>query len=86
MSPYRVLKVFRDSPHSNLRVFYYQLLRVTYEVETDQGFNRSFIYNLKQIVFSDGFEVFFSMDTDNQRDLYNDQQFKRLFAEFINLL
>ena len=86
VSPYRVLKLFQDSPHSNLRVFYYQLLRVSYEVETEQGFNRSFIYNLIQIIFSEGFEVFFTTDTDSQRDLYNDQQFKKLFAEFINLL
>lgn len=55
-------------------------------METDQGFNRSFIYNLIQIVFSQGFEVFFSADTDNERELFNDQTFKKLFAEFINLL
>jgi hypothetical protein len=30
VSPYRVLKLFLDSPHSNIRIFYFQLLRVTY--------------------------------------------------------
>lgn len=51
VSPYRVLKLFQNSPHSNLRVFYFTLLRITYEIETELGYNRSFIYNLIQIVF-----------------------------------
>ena len=55
VSPYRVLKLFLDSPHSNIRIFYFQLLRVTYEVETEQGFNRSFMYNLIHIVFNENF-------------------------------
>lgn len=30
VSPYRVLKILINSPHANIRVFYFQLLRVSY--------------------------------------------------------
>lgn len=32
LSPLRVVKYFADDPHSNIRVFYYHLLKMTYEL------------------------------------------------------
>jgi|JI6StandDraft_1071083.scaffolds.fasta_scaffold02596_5 hypothetical protein len=86
VSPHRILKHFTDNVHSNIKILYYQLLRVTYEVETEIGFNTNFMYNLIHIVFHEEFELLFTPETESQRDLYNDFQFKKLFAEFIVLL
>lgn len=86
VSPHRILKHFRNDVHANIKILYYQLLRVTYEVETEVGFNTSFMYNLIHIVFHEEFELLFASETEGQRDLYNDFQFKKLFAEFIVLL
>lgn len=62
-SPNRILKLLERSPHSNIKIFYYQLLRVSYEVETEAGFNNSFMYNFIHIVFHPQFEVFFTQDS-----------------------
>lgn len=80
MSPHRILKHFKNDLQGNIKIFYYQVLRVTYEVETEMGFNTSFMYNLIQIVFHEEFELLFTLETESQRDLYNDFQFKKLFA------
>lgn len=85
-SPNRILKVFKNDPHSNIRIFYFQLLRVTYEIETDNGFNTTFISNLIHIVFHNEFEILFTPETESQRDLYCDFQFKKLFAEFVSMI
>lgn len=42
--------------------------------------------NFIQIIFHRDFEIFFTVETDGQRDLYSDGQFKKLFAEFVTLL
>jgi hypothetical protein len=49
-----------------------------------EGVNsRNFILNLRRIVFHPEFEILFTQDTDEKRDIYNDFQFKKLFAEFL---
>ena len=80
------MKQFLDDPQSNIRVFYIQLLRLAFEVPTDSGYNHICLQNFKKIVFHPEFEILFTPDSEGQREIYNDFQFKKLFAEFISLL
>lgn len=42
--------------------------------------------NFMQLVFHPEFEIFFTVESQEERDLYNDAQFKKLFAEFVTSL
>jgi hypothetical protein len=86
VSPNRILKLFASNPQSNIRIFYVQILRLGYEIEVEGVNSRNFILNLRRIVFHPEFEILFTQDTDEKRDIYNDFQFKKLFAEFLVLL
>lgn len=48
----RVLKQFLNNCHNNIRVFYYQFLRLGYEIQAEVGDNKKFITNFKRIVFN----------------------------------
>lgn len=87
LSPNRVIKTSREDAHGNLRIFYFHLLRLSFQIETtDFGVNKTFITNLRNYVLHPDFEIFFTPETEDQRDLYNDAQFKKLFCEFIYML
>jgi hypothetical protein len=82
-----VIKTSRTDAHSNLRIFYFHLLRLSYEIEMNElGVNKTFITNLRNYVLHPDFEILFTPDTESQRELYNDLQFKKLFCEFLYML
>lgn len=60
VSPDRVLKEFLNNPQSNIRIFYFQVLRLGYEIESETGNNRNFIVNLRRIIFHPDFEILFT--------------------------
>lgn len=66
--------------HSNLRVIYLEILRLALDDDDD-----TFLVNLKRKVFSAGFDIAFTIETESNREIFNDFQFKRFFAEFVNL-
>lgn len=86
VSPNRVLKVFKDNVQSNIKIFYIQILRLAYEISLEENNSRMFMLNLRRIVFHPEFEILFTQETEEKRDLYNDFQFKKLFAEFLVIL
>ena len=86
VNPNRVLKQLLNDPQSNIRVFYYQLIRLAFEVPTEHGYNHNCMNNFKKIVFHPEFEILFTPDTESEREVFNDFQFKKLFAEFVSLL
>ena len=86
VNPNRVIKQFINDPQSNIRIFYLQLLRLAFEIPSETGYHHVCLQNLKRIVFHPEFEILFTPDTEPNRDVYNDFQFKKLFAEFVSLL
>ena len=86
VSPNRVIKEFLNDPHSNVRIFYFQLFRLGFEVETESNIGREFVLAFRRIVFNSQFEILFTRDSETMRDVYNDFQFKKFFAEFYQLL
>lgn len=82
-----MIKTSRADVHSNLRIFYFHLLRLSYEIETtESGVNKAFLMNLRNYVLHPDFDILFTPETEPQRELYNDMQFKKLFCEFIYML
>lgn len=71
----RVIKQLVDDAHSNLRVVYFEVFRLADEADDD-----TFLTNLKRKVFSIDFDIMFTPQTENNRVVYNDFQFKRFFA------
>ena len=68
LSSNRVIKTSRSDVHSNLRIFYFHLLRLSYEIEMNElGVNRTFITNLRNYVLHPDFEILFTPDTETQR-------------------
>ena len=51
VNPNRVLKQFLNDPQSNIRIFYFQLLRLAFEVPTESGYHHICLQNFKKIVF-----------------------------------
>jgi hypothetical protein len=87
VSPNRVIKTSAPDAHSNFRIFYFHLLRLSYEIETvDTGVNNIFLMNLRNYMLHPDFEILFTPDTETQRDIFNNMQFKKLFCEFIYML
>lgn len=61
LSSSRVIKHFPDDPHCNIRVFYYNLLKLSYEFYGENNEAIDFpLTNFKNRVFSDKFEIRFS--------------------------
>ena len=48
--------------------------------------NKVFIAQLRRMVFTPSFEIMFTPDTEAEREIYSDFQFKRFFAEFLSIL
>jgi hypothetical protein len=86
VSPYRLIKEFINDSHGNIRALYFQLLRLSYEVEPNNSDYRGFIVNLRRMVFDPNFEIMFTPETENQRDIFSDFQFKKFFAEFLVIM
>jgi hypothetical protein len=55
VSPYRLIKEFINDSHGNIRALYFQLLRLSYEVDPNNSDYRSFIANLRRMVFAPDF-------------------------------
>jgi hypothetical protein len=80
--PARVVKVLRDDPQASIRVFYYQYLKLCFELET---VNYEFYINkIEEIINNKDFKFMFYEDDDPA--LYNDNQFKQLIMEFFGVL
>lgn len=51
VSPNRILKILSNNPQSNMRIFYFQILRLGYEIEAENDVNKNVILNFRRIVF-----------------------------------
>ena len=60
VSPNRILKILSNNPQSNMRIFYFQILRLGYEIESDSDVNKNIILNFRRIVFHPEFEILFT--------------------------
>jgi hypothetical protein len=78
----RVVKVFRGDPQANIRVFYYQYLKLCFEV-TDCDYEQ-YIRKIEDIINDPNFAFVFEDGEDTS--VFNDLQFKQLIMEFFGLL
>lgn len=51
----------------------------------DESDDDSFLTNLKRRVFSIDFDIMFTVEAEQKKDVFNDFQFKRFFAEFVTI-
>jgi hypothetical protein len=82
VEPSRVVKVFHNDPQANIRVFYYQYLKLCFEV-TDCDYEQ-YIRKIEDIINDPNFSFVFEDASDNT--IFNDLQFKQLIMEFFGLL
>ena len=75
----RTIKELTPDAHSNIRVIYFEVLRLA-ETEDD-----TFLINLRRKVFSPGFSITFTQEPDLNKNIFSDFQFKRFFAQFLNI-
>lgn len=45
-----MIKCLLNDPHSNIRVFYFNLFRLSYYLESETGMNKTFLHNLRNYV------------------------------------
>ena len=78
----RIIKVFKDDPQANIRVFYYQYLKLCFELDCENVEN--YINKIEDLIINSEFHFLFPEEEHLQ--LFNDKQFKRLFIEFFDIL
>jgi hypothetical protein len=78
----RVVKVFHYDPQATIRVFYYQYLKLCFELQNVDY--ELFTRKIEEILNNKDFKFVFYEDDDSE--IYNDIQFKRLIMEFFQIL
>jgi hypothetical protein len=82
VEPTRVVKLFENDVQANIRVFYYQYLKLCFEVnECDY---EQYIRKIEEIINDPNFSFVF--DEAEDPSVFNDLQFKQLIMEFFGLL
>jgi hypothetical protein len=82
VDPARVVKAFYNDPQANIRVFYYQYLKLCFELETVDF--EVYIHKIEEIINNEAFKFMFYEDDD--AEVFNDLQFKHLIMEFFGVL
>ena len=77
-----MVKRFSNDPQANIRVFYYQYLKLCFELE-NVDFER-YIQKIEELINNDEFKFVFYEEDD--AEVFNDLQFKQLIMEFFGLL
>lgn len=82
IDPSRVVKHFSNDPQANIRVFYYQYLKLCFELENVDF--ETYIRRIEELINNDEFKFIFYEEDDPE--LFNDLQFKQLIMEFFGVL
>ena len=82
MDPARVVKGFYNDVQANIRVFYFQYLKLCFEIESPNYM--TFIHKVEEVINNPTFNIVFYNDDDPST--FNDTQFKTLISEFFGLL
>jgi hypothetical protein len=81
VDPARVVKVFANDPQGHIRIFYYQYLKLCFELE---NINFDFyIRKIEEIINSSFHFIFYE---DDNPEIFNDTQAKSLIMEFFGVL
>lgn len=87
LSSNRTIKTSNNDVHNNIRLFYLHLFRLAYQIDiAEQLPTHQYLTNLKTCLLHPSFEILFTPDTEPQRELYNDVQFKKLFCQALVML
>lgn len=82
VDPARVVKVFSDDVQANIRIFYYQYLKLCFEL--DNVDYEGYISKIETVINNEGFKFIFYEDDDPA--LFSDMQFKSLIMQFFGVL
>lgn len=77
-----MVKVFYNDPQANIRVFYYEYLKLCFELDTVDY--EGYINKIEQVINNEGFKFIFYQDDDPS--IFTDNQFKQLLTEFFGML
>jgi hypothetical protein len=82
VDPGRVVKSFLNDPQAHIRIFYYQYLRLCFELENPKSEN--YVQRLEELINNSTFQFIFYQDDDPS--IYNDSNAKGLISQFFQLL
>lgn len=73
---------FLDDPQAHIRVFYYQYLKLCFEVNSPNS--EALVQKIEELINNSTFRFIFYQEDDPT--IYNDTQAKRLISEFFGIL
>jgi hypothetical protein len=76
VDPARVVKVFQDDPQAHIRVFYYQYLKLCFEVNHPNS--EALVQKIEELINNPTFQFIFYQEDDPS--VFNDNQAKRLIS------
>jgi len=82
VDPNRVVKCFENDPQANLRIFYYQYLKLCFEI--DNVDYESYIDKIYDLIRSEDFCFTFPDDDPNRHE--KNVQFKSLMIDFFDIM
>lgn len=82
VDPSRVVKHFSCDPQANIRVFYYQYLKLCFELENVDF--EGYIRRIEELINNEEFKFVFYEEDDPE--IFSDLQFKQLIMEFFGVL
>lgn len=82
VDPGRIVKVFNDDPQAHIRIFYYQYLKLCFEVTNPKS--EELVQKIEELINNPTFQFIFYQEDD--QSLFNDTQAKSFVSEFFGEL
>lgn len=88
LDPHRAILKFTDSPTNNsIRVFYYQLFKICFELNRNELLEqRDYLNELKAVILDDRFRIKCSQKETIDTQRLNNLMFKPLIKEFFEMM
>ena len=72
VDPHRVVKVFLEDPQAHLRVFYYQYLKICFQINSPKS--EELVQKIEELINNPNFKFYFYQEDDES--IFNDTQAK----------
>ena len=82
IDPARVVKVFTDDPQAHIKVFYYQYLKLCFEINNEKS--EELVHKIEELINNPTFQFIFYQEDDP--NIFNDTQAKAFISEFFGEL